>query len=100
MSTIYILIIRHLKLQGIKLDPIEEQILVFEKKDALEIWLRNNGFVYGHSDIFGNTPGEFYWFHQKDVAWDHVAIEIHEQTVADASTEAMGWIGSLMYRRC
>jgi len=98
MSTIYLLIIRHLKVQGIMLEVVEEQFLVFEKKETMEIWLRNNGFVYGHSDIFKNTPGEFYWFHQKDTAWDHVEVKMHEQTLAGEDIEVEGWIASLMYR--
>ncbi len=98
MNTIYLLIIRHIKVQGIMLETAEEQFLVFDEKEVMENWLRNNGFVYGHSDIFKNTPGEFYWFHQKDTAWDRVEVKIHEQTVADENMETEGWIASLMYR--
>lgn len=98
MSTIYLLIIRHLKVQGIMLETVKEQFLVFENKETLESWLRNNGFVYGHSDIFKNTPGEYYWFHQKDTAWDRVEVEISEHILTDKNTEAGGWIAGLMYR--
>lgn len=98
MNTIYLLIIRHLKVQAITIETIEESFLVFEKKDVMENWLRNNGFIYGHCDIFKNTPGEFYWFHQKDTAWDRVEVEIQEHTIADESRVAEVWVDSLMYR--
>ena len=98
MSTVYLLIIRHMKVQGIMIEPVEEQFFVFEQKEGIENWLRNNGFVYGHNAIFQNTPGEFYWFHQKDNVWDHVEIKIQEQELADENMEAKGWIASLMYR--
>ena len=98
MRTVYLLIIRHMKLQGIMTETVEEQFLVFEKKETMENWLRNNGFVYGHSYYFQNVPGKFYWFHQKDTAMDHVKVRIQEQTIADENVEDKGWIGHLMYR--
>ena len=61
MSTIYLLIIRHLKVQGIMSEIVEEQFPMFERKEAMEIQLRNNGFVYGHSYIFKNTEYGQMW---------------------------------------
>ena len=37
MSTIYLLIIRHLKVQGIMSEIVEEQFTMFERKEAMEI---------------------------------------------------------------
>ena len=61
MRTIYLLIIRHLKVQGIMSEIVEEQFPMFERKEAMEIQLRNNGFVYGHSSIFKNTEYGQMW---------------------------------------
>lgn len=99
MRTIYLLIIRHLKVQWIMPETVEEQFFVFEKKEAMENWLRNNGFVYGHSYYFQNIPDKFYWFHQKDTARDCVEVKIQEQTMADENMEVEGWIEDLMYRK-
>ena len=62
MNTIYLLIIRHIKVQGIMLETAEEQFLVFDEKEVMENWLRNNGFVYGHSDILRILRASFIGF--------------------------------------
>lgn len=57
MENIFILILRHKKLRVITLESIEEQFWVFKDREAVDTWLHNNGFVYGHCDGFANVPG-------------------------------------------
>lgn len=99
MENIFILILRHKKLGAIRLENIKEQFLVFESREAVEIWLCNNGFVYGHCDGYKNVPGKFYWFHQKDTAMDMVEVEIQVHKILNGDATSEECIEKLMYRR-
>lgn len=98
MEKVFILILRHKKLEAIKLKTQKEEFLVFKDKEIMETWLRNNGFVYGHCNGFANVPEKIYWFHQKDTPMDLVEIDIQVKIMNgdDVSEE---WIEKLMYRR-
>ena len=98
MENIYILILRHKKLEVIKLVTIKEQFFVFESKEAVETWLHNNGFVYGHCDGYANVPGKFYWFHQKDTPMDMVEVEIQKHKIVNSDTVFEEWSEKLMHR--
>lgn len=98
VEDIFILILRHKKLGIIKLENIKEQFFVFENREAVETWLRNNGFVYGHCAGFANVPGKFYWFHQKDTPMDMVEIEIQVHKIINGDATSEKWIEKLMYR--
>lgn len=98
MENIFILILRHKKLRVITLESIEEQFWVFKDREAVDTWLHNNGFVYGHCDGFANVPGKFYWFHQKDTPMDMVEVEIYAHKIKDVDTTPEEWIENLMYR--
>lgn len=98
MEDIFILILRHKKLGAIKLENIKEQFYVFKSREAVEVWLRNNGFVYGHCDGYANVSGKFYWFHQKDTPMDMVEIEIQAHKIKDGDATSEEWIEKLMYR--
>lgn len=98
MENIFILILCHKKLRTIKLENVKEQFFVFKSKEAVETWLHNNGFVYGHCDGYANVPGKFYWFHQKDTPMDMVEIEIQEHNIINSDAASEEWIEKLMYR--
>lgn len=99
MENIFILILRHKKPEGIKLVTVKEQLFVFENKEIMETWLRNNGFVYGHCSEYANVPGRFYWFHQKDTPMDMVEVEIQKHKIMNGDIAFEEWIDKLMYRR-
>lgn len=98
MNSVFILSLKHKKLGGIKIEIVEEQELVFEGRDVLENWLREQGFVYGHCNEFKNTPGKFYWFHQNDRAYDSVEVTIKEMFFSNQNTVPDEWINNLGFR--
>lgn len=95
MIKFWLLKMIHMKLGGVLVEKTDEKVKLFSKKELLEKWLIDHGFVYGKCEDF--ISDDTYWFHQKDSADNHVVVEI-EELIIDNNDEKIEWIDALMYR--
>lgn len=99
MEKVYLLILRRKKLVAISTQTTKEQIMVFDRTEEMDIWLRNNGFVYGHCNHFANKPGIHYWFHLNDTPVDFIDVDIQEHEIFNQNSDAAEWIQMFNFRR-
>lgn len=83
---IYHVKLTRMKLCGVLIEPVDEEIWLFSSKKKAKKWLVRNGFVYGQRLFINYEPKDTKeWFHQDDIAMEHIDVEITEIDVDDMS---------------
>lgn len=85
-----------MKLCGITVEPVGEEVRLFSSKEKAETWLVGNGFVYGQRRFFNYDPADTKeWFHQDDIAMEYIDVDITEMDIDDLSESEFKYLNEI-----